>query len=154
MASTLAGIVLPKEYAYPATAVVSTFYLLLWQTLRVGRARKHAGVAYPQVYAEKAEAEAKKEAHVFNCTQRAHQNTLEVVPIVISSTLIAGFSYPVAAASLCGAWALSRILYTIGYATGDPKKRNLGGAAIVGTLSTIGLIGTSTAAVVSLLRGL
>ncbi|OJT04476.1 hypothetical protein TRAPUB_4746 [Trametes pubescens] len=70
MSSAINGIVLPKEFAYPAAAVVSTFYLLLWQSIRVGGARKRAGIAYPQVYAEKAEAAEKKEAHVFNCTQR------------------------------------------------------------------------------------
>ncbi|KAI0639978.1 membrane-associated proteins in eicosanoid and glutathione metabolism [Trametes polyzona] len=154
MASALSGIVLPKEFAYPAAAAVSTFYLLVWQSIRVGAARKRAGIDYPQVYAEQAQVAAKKEAYVFNCTQRAHQNTLEVVPIVIGSTLIAGLTYPIAAASLCGSWLLSRIVYSIGYSTGDPKKRNIGGAAVIGSLSMIGLIGTSTAAVVSLIRAL
>ena len=55
----------------------------------------------------------------------AHQNTLEVAPIIIGSTLIAGLAHPVAAAALCGTWAVSRILYTIGYSTGDPKKVGL-----------------------------
>ncbi|KAI8995290.1 membrane-associated proteins in eicosanoid and glutathione metabolism [Trametes punicea] len=154
MASGITGLVLPKEYAYPAAAVVSTFYLLFWQSTRVARARRRAGIEYPQVYAEKAEVATNKEAHVFNCTQRAHQNTLEVAPIIIGSTLIAGFSYPVAAAALCGAWTISRIVYSIGYSTGDPKKRNLGGAGIFGSLSMLTLIGTSTASVVSLIRSL
>ncbi|CDO73068.1 hypothetical protein BN946_scf185007.g122 [Trametes cinnabarina] len=138
MASALTGLILPKEYAYPAATVVSTFYLLFWQAFRVGKARKRAGIEYPQVYADKAEAAAKKEAYVFNCTQRAHQNTLEVIPIVIGSTLIAGLSYPIAAAALCGTWTLTRILYTIGYSSGDPKKRNLGGAAVLSSLSALG----------------
>ncbi|KAI0652423.1 membrane-associated proteins in eicosanoid and glutathione metabolism [Trametes meyenii] len=148
------AIVLPKEFAYPAAAVVSTFYLLLWQAFRVSGARKRAGILYPQVYAEKAEAEAKKEALVFNCTQRAHQNTLELVPTIIGSTLIAGLSYPVLAAGLCGFWTFSRVLYSIGYSTGDPKKRNLAGAAVFSSLSMIGLLGTATTSVVSLIRSL
>ncbi|OSD06244.1 membrane-associated proteins in eicosanoid and glutathione metabolism [Trametes coccinea BRFM310] len=154
MASALTGLVLPKEYAYPAASVVSTFYLLFWQAFRVGKARKRAGIEYPQVYADKVEAAAKQEAQVFNCTQRAHQNTLEVVPIVIGSTLIAGLSHPVAAGALCGVWTLTRIFYTIGYATGDPKKRNRFGAAVLGSLSVLGLVGTATATVVSLIRSL
>lgn len=36
------------RFAYPAAAVVSTFYLLSWQTLKVGRARKQAKIDYPQ----------------------------------------------------------------------------------------------------------
>ncbi|KAH9858363.1 membrane-associated proteins in eicosanoid and glutathione metabolism [Lenzites betulinus] len=153
-ATTITGIVLPKEFAYPAAAVVSTFYLLFWQSMRVGGARKRAGIAYPQVYAEQAEAAAKKEAQVFNCTQRAHQNTLESIPIVVSSTLIAGLQYPVAAATMCGVYVVSRIFYTIGYSTGDPVKRNAGYIAYAGILSTFGLIGTATATAVSLIRAL
>ncbi|KAI0828940.1 membrane-associated proteins in eicosanoid and glutathione metabolism [Trametes gibbosa] len=153
-ATALAGIVLPKEFAYPAAAVVSTFYLLFWQSVRVGGARRRAGIEYPQIYAEQAQVAAKKEAQIFNCAQRAHQNTLESIPIVISSTLIAGLVHPVAAASLCGIWVLSRIPYTIGYGTGDPKKRNIWGTAYVGILSTFGLIGTATATAVSLIRAL
>ncbi|KAI0361007.1 membrane-associated proteins in eicosanoid and glutathione metabolism [Trametes cingulata] len=154
MSTGFTGIILHKEFAYPAAAAVSTFYLLLWQSLRVGRARKQAGIEYPQVYADKVEAAARKEAHVFNCTQRAHQNTLEQLPIVVGSTLIGGLSYPVLAASLCGVWTLTRIAYSIGYSTGDPKKRNAGGAAVLGSLSALALIGTSTAAVVSWIRAL
>lgn len=77
------------------------------------------------------------------------------MPIVVGSTLIAGLTYPVAAAALCGTWVFSRILYSIGYSTGDPKKvsqihavpferlkltrlqRNLAGAAMIGSLSAV-----------------
>lgn len=40
----------------------------------------------------------------------------------MGSTLIAGLLYPVTAAALCGTWVFARILYTIGYSTGDPEK--------------------------------
>ncbi|OBZ78958.1 Microsomal glutathione S-transferase 3 [Grifola frondosa] len=106
------GIVLPKEFGYPAAAIVSSFYLMMWQTIRVGRARKVAGVEYPQVYAEKAEAAASKQAHLFNCAQRAHQSTLEFAPIILTGTLITGLSFPRVAASLCGLWTIARVFYT------------------------------------------
>lgn len=84
--SNLVPLPLPR-FAYPAAAAVSTFWLLLWQTFRVGRARKAAQVDYPQgkwnahvvvwytdgrwaVYAEKAEAAANQAALKFNCVQR------------------------------------------------------------------------------------
>ena len=52
----------------------------------------------------------------------AHQNTLEDLPIIVANTLIGGVTHPVVAAALCGTWVFSRILYTIGYSTGDPAK--------------------------------
>ncbi|KAI1793165.1 membrane-associated proteins in eicosanoid and glutathione metabolism [Ganoderma leucocontextum] len=150
----MSGIVLPKEFAYPAAAVVSTFWLLAWQTVRVSRARREAKVDYPQVYAEKAEATANLAALKFNCTQRAHQNTLEVLPVILTGTLVTGLQYPVIAASLCGVWSFSRIFYTLGYSTGDPKKRLMGGNTLFGTLGLLGLLVGSTATVVSFIRAL
>ena len=37
-------------------------------------------------------------------------------------TLVSGVKYPVFAASACSFWVLTRILYTLGYTTGDPAK--------------------------------
>lgn len=43
------GVDLPMDrYAYPAAAAVSTFWLVLYQTARVGMARRAAKVDYPQ----------------------------------------------------------------------------------------------------------
>jgi len=50
-------------------------------------------------------------------------------------TSITAIKYPVHAAVACGLWSFSRILYTIGYITGEPKKRTRGH---VGYLSVIG----------------
>jgi len=57
--------------------------------------------------------------------QRAHQNTLENVPIIVLTTLISAFRYPIPAAAACGLWSVSRIMYTLRYGSGDPKKRAL-----------------------------
>lgn len=38
------------------------------------------------------------------------------------STLIWSMSNPIIAASLCGIWSAFRVMYTVGYTTGDPKK--------------------------------
>ncbi|KZT08544.1 membrane-associated proteins in eicosanoid and glutathione metabolism [Laetiporus sulphureus 93-53] len=146
------GIVLSKDIVYPAAAIVSTFWLTFFQTVKVGRARKRAGIAYPQLYAEKAEAAASKEAAIFNCTQRAHQNTLEYLPIILSGTLVMSLKYPVAAACMCGVWSLSRFIYTIGYSTGDPTRRNFLGGAMIGTFNWLGLVFGSTWTIISLLR--
>lgn len=58
--------------------------MLTWQSIVVGKYRKAANVPYPQAYAEKAEADASLDAKKFNCAQRAHQNTLESIPIVFA----------------------------------------------------------------------
>ncbi|GJE87311.1 membrane-associated proteins in eicosanoid and glutathione metabolism [Phanerochaete sordida] len=131
------SIVLPEGFQYTTAAVVSTFWLTFYQTIRVSRARKAAKIDYPQAYAEKAEAAASKEAQIFNCAQRAHQNTLEWLPQIIGSTFIVGLKYPYLAAAVCGTWTAARFLYTIGYASGDPKKRNLFGAGYVNGLTML-----------------
>ena len=104
-------------------------------------------------YATAAEAATRPEANVFNCLQRAHSNTLETLPqfmfmsVLLSllfpshsisclrlypdcslstneyRNLITGLKYPYVAAGLGAVWACGRVLFTLGYATGDPEKR-------------------------------
>ena len=63
---------------------------------------------------------------LFNCYQRAHQNTLEFVPYFYSSLFFAGLKYPIASA-VCGAtFAVGRIAYALGYSTGNPENRIYG----------------------------
>ncbi|KAG9314191.1 hypothetical protein JVU11DRAFT_4977 [Chiua virens] len=135
-------IILPNGFGYVPASFVSLGWLLVWQTILVGRARKRAGITYPQLYAEVAETKANPAAMEFNCTQRAHQNTLEVAPIVTLSTLVFGLKCPHAAALLCGGFVVGRVLYTLGYKTGNPNSR-IPGAAI-GNFSMIGLLGSAS----------
>ncbi|KAF8973615.1 hypothetical protein BDZ97DRAFT_380986 [Flammula alnicola] len=116
-------VTLPDGFQYIGAAFVSTVFLLLGQNSVVGRYRKRAKIGYPQMYAEKAEADASKDALLFNCAQRAHQNTLENIPMIYTLTLVTGTRFPIIAASALGFWSLSRASYTRGYITGDPKKR-------------------------------
>ncbi|KIJ66631.1 hypothetical protein HYDPIDRAFT_174655 [Hydnomerulius pinastri MD-312] len=145
-------IVLPAGFGYVGAALVSTVWVMAWQMILVGRHRKRSGVNYPQLYAEKAEAAASKEAYLFNCAQRAHQNTLEHMPIILVTTLVTAVKYPVLAAAACGFWSLSRILYTIGYTTGDPAKRNTRGG-ILGEIPLFGLFFGSTYTAYQLIQG-
>lgn len=136
---------LPDEYGYVALAISSTFVLTTWQMMQVGAARGAAGIKYPQLYAEKAEAESSFAAKRFNCIQRAHANTLETLPITLATTAIAGLRYPVLAASLCGAWVMGRVLYTIGYSSGDPKQRYAYRNMLFSTVGSLGLFLASAA---------
>ena len=76
--------------------------------------------------------------NIFFSIAGAHHNTLENIPIVYLlyvvqvvlwsgtdghlSTVLTGTKYPIAAASACTAWSISRIAYTCGYLTGNPGK--------------------------------
>ncbi|KAG2140184.1 hypothetical protein DEU56DRAFT_297126 [Suillus clintonianus] len=146
------SIVLPPGFGYVAAGLVSTAWVLGWQAMIVvGGHRTKSGVKYPQMYAEKAEAEASKAALLFNCAQRAHQNTLEHMPLILVTTLVTAMRYPVFAGYACGLWALSRVLYTLGYTTGDPVKRNTRGG-ILGELPLFGLLFGATYTAYDLLR--
>jgi len=137
------GILIPPEYKYVIVSLLPIPWLLLGQTIMVGRYRRKAGISYPQVYADKAEAKASKDAHLFNCVQRAHQNTLEVVPIYVITTIVSGINYPKSAAAMCTIWIASRIPYTIGYASGDPGKRS-GMLFHLSTATLLGLLAVTT----------
>eukprot|EP00753_Platysulcus_tardus_P022691 PLAT9902.1.p3 GENE.PLAT9902.1~~PLAT9902.1.p3 ORF type:complete len:152 (+),score=18.85 PLAT9902.1:2-457(+) len=139
----MASLVLPKGFTYVVASTFSPVWLLLWQSIAVGRARRAAGIKYPQLYAEKAEADASRQAMVFNCVQRAHQNTLEYLPVALIGTLVTGLRRPLLAASLMGAWTLGRVLYTLGYASGDPEKRTKRGGSL-GSLAMLALVLTGT----------
>ncbi|KAI0782343.1 membrane-associated proteins in eicosanoid and glutathione metabolism [Irpex lacteus] len=143
-------ITLPQEYVYPLAGVLSTFYVLFYQMVRVGGARKAAGIKYPQLYAEKAEAQSNRAARLFNCVQRAHQNTLENLPTTLFSTLIAGLVYPKFAGSAAAFWSVARVIYTIGYGSGEPDARNLLGANVLGSLTQYTLLLTATWTLVKL----
>ncbi|KAH9995997.1 hypothetical protein BJV77DRAFT_187579 [Russula vinacea] len=121
----MSTIYVPTGFSWVAASLVSVATILQWQAMYVGNARKKASIPYPQAYAEKAEQESAIEAKVFNCTQRAHQNTLENAPVIVLTTLITGLHYPIAAAAGCGFWSFTRILYMLRYGTGEPKKRGL-----------------------------
>ena len=95
---------------------------ILYATLKVIAARKKYKIKYPNLYAPENH-EHKKE---FDCTQRAHQNTLELYPMLLFSTFIVGLTYPMYASFNCCVWSVGRILYVHGYAQGVPNKRRPG----------------------------
>ncbi|KAJ9113504.1 hypothetical protein QFC20_001855 [Naganishia adeliensis] len=136
----MASLVLPTNYAYVALTAAGTLWLNLYQVLTVSKARKAAGLKYPIYMAENSVAEKDPKAYKFNCCQRAHANTLENVPTFLFALLYSGLYYPRAAAALGALWLVGRFLYTVGYATGQPERRNKSG----GIVHNIGLMLLST----------
>lgn len=60
------------------------------------------------------------------------------------STFITALKYPTLAAAACGLFAASRVVYTLGYITGDPENRHYGiiGYALNGGRTIYNLIDT------------
>lgn len=136
-------ITLDSGYKYLAGSLLSTVFLTMYQSVNVSKYRKLAKIPYPRVYAEKAEMEANKVAVQYNCAQRAHLNTLESLPNIVVLSLITSLSMPTFAAQAVAAWTAGRVLYTIGYTTGDPDKRNTQGG-FISSLSLMTLISTAS----------
>ena len=121
---------LPADYGYVILTGVGAIFMVMWKGVRVGQARKKYGVEYPEMYS--------KDSMVFNCIQRAHQNTLENLPQFFFLLTMGGFSHPLL--SSCGGWVwiAGRVVYALGYSTGEPKKRVRGAFGYLGLLALLG----------------
>ncbi|EDO44678.1 predicted protein [Nematostella vectensis] len=129
----MATIVLAKEYGYVVLTGISSAFMLTYLGIRVGVARKKFKIQYPKMYDDK--------EIVFNCVQRAHQNTLENYPQFLMLLFLGGLEHPIVC-SLAGlVWILGRIVYAHGYYTGDPSKRSRGGFAYLGLFTLLGVTG-------------
>merc|ERR1712071_182416 len=87
---------LPENYGYVIATGVGAIFMVMWKGIRVGKARKLYGVEYPDVYSQ--------DNKVFNCIQRAHQNTLENLPQFFFLLSMAGFSHPRISAAAGWVW--------------------------------------------------
>ncbi len=116
-----------RDYGYVVLAAAATVAVNFWQMSRIGGLRKKLGIKYPQMYSEK--------HPEFNCAQRVHQNTLEMLPFFIPNLLLAGLRHPCYAGIFGGVFIFARIIYSLGYYTGDPSKRVPG--AILSMLGSI-----------------
>ncbi len=105
----------PPEYGYVILAASGAWVINMWQSFKIGGLRKKHGIKYPTMYSDK--------HPEFNCAQRAHQNTLEQLPFFMSNLLLAGLRHPKFAGIFGGVFLLGRIVYSIGYYTGNPASR-------------------------------
>ena len=139
---------LPQDYGYVISAGIGAIFMVMWKGVRVGmvdnngdgareiditisfQARKKYGVEYPEMYS--------KDSRVFNCIQRAHQNTLENLPQFFFLLTTGGFSCPKLAAVGGWVWVAGRVVYALGYSTGDPAKRVRGAFGYLGLFTMLG----------------
>ncbi|CAL5189947.1 unnamed protein product [Lathyrus oleraceus] len=116
---------LPKEYGFVAIVLVIYCFLNFYMTFHVGKARKKYKVFYPTLYASESE---NKDAKLFNCVQRGHQNSLETMPIFFTLMILGGLKHPSICAALGVLYTVARFFYFKGYSSGEPKNRlKLGG---------------------------
>ena len=86
--STMVAMSLPADYGYVIMTGVGAIFMVMWKGIRVGKARKEHGVQYPDMYSPDNKVNLRTLVfalrnnctQVFNCIQRAHQNTLENLP--------------------------------------------------------------------------
>ncbi|XP_063234058.1 glutathione S-transferase 3, mitochondrial-like [Bacillus rossius redtenbacheri] len=123
----------PSSYGYVVLVAVGSTFVLMWKGVKVGMARKKFGVPYPNMYSP--------DNTLFNCVQRAHQNTLENYPQFLALLLLGGLEWPVVSAVGGAVWLLGRIAYAQGYYTGDPKNRMRGSFGYLGLFALLAASG-------------
>ncbi|KAJ4762694.1 Microsomal glutathione S-transferase 3 [Rhynchospora pubera] len=111
---------IPKEYAYVVLDLVAYAFLNTWMGIQVGKARKKYNVPYPALYAIESE---NKEAKLFNCVQRGHQNSIEYMAVFFVNLLVGGLQHPLISAGLGAIYIISRFFYFKLYSTGNPENR-------------------------------
>ncbi|KAG0728977.1 Microsomal glutathione S-transferase 3 [Chionoecetes opilio] len=117
------------EYGYCVLVAVGSSFMLIWKAMKVGGMRKKLQIKYPTMYSP--------DNDLFNCYQRAHQNTLEGYPTFLMLLLLGGLQHPVASAAGGTVWCAGRIAYAMGYYTGDPSKRMRGGFGYLGLITML-----------------
>ena len=122
-------------FSYVLATVSASVFLTYIHFSMTGAARRAAKVPYPNCYATAEDATKDPAKFAFNCSQRAHSNFLEQLPVFFVSMLVGGLKYPVAMSAMGSVWLVGRVLYAWGYRTS--KHNSTGQGRYKGIISTI-----------------
>jgi hypothetical protein len=141
--------------------LIATGFWTVMQGMKVGQARKkymelavkdgeaNAAVRYdyPNMYVDGHT----KHSIAFNCVQRSHQHIFETLPQVLTASLIAWMSYPIASAMTTLLYSIGRYHLSTGYANcdGDATKRYSSKLAV---LTWYGLLSTTVLGALSAVK--
>jgi len=147
----MGDLAIKSEFGYVVICFVLSVFINMWHGHKVGGARKLYKVNYPATYLVELEEGTGKitQDNAFNCYQRAHQNFLENYFAYMGLMFLGGLQYPIESAVAGLVYLLGRVVYAIGYMSGDPKKRLWGSFQYIGILALIAL---AIASAVELLR--
>jgi len=87
----------------------------------------------------------------FNNQQRAHYNFVEFAPSTFVLLFISGIYFPIPSAIIGLVLAISRVIYSIGYASGGPSGRLIG--ALGNDFCLLGHLGLSFASAIFFIQG-
>ncbi|EDQ90427.1 uncharacterized protein MONBRDRAFT_31833 [Monosiga brevicollis MX1] len=130
-----------SAFGYVGLVAIEHLIVCLYFSFRVGGARKKWKIGYPTMYARPGDGKCttKKDADLFNCVQRAHQNLLENTPTFLTLLFLAAIKYPLYTAIGGQVYVASRFFYALGYCTGDPEKRHRGSFGYIGLIAMLGM---------------
>lgn len=103
-----------RSYIYVAIVTAIALLVYAWMATRVSAARRKTGVRAPAVTGDP----------LLERTIRAHYNTLEWMPIFLTSLWLFAVYWNEMVAALLGLlWVIGRIVYFVGYVTEASKRR-------------------------------
>merc|ERR1712191_24516 len=112
---------IPREFGHTVIIACSTFGVASWMMIMVAKARHKFNFMPPGLYHP-----TNKD---FNCVQRVHQNTLEMIPQFLTTLFLAALWSPTTANIAGYTWVVSRVIYALGYYTGNPNAPSVSASA-------------------------